>query len=186
MPSKPRILIVGAGIGGLALAAGLDRRGITATVVEIENASLSRGLALMLTSNAAVALRRAGLDQIVAERGVVVKEIVQTDASGSVIDRHDLRPANERYGPNLGITREGLLSALSGAARAQVRHSTSIGSVDWSTSTPEVVFTDGTRCQFDLIVGADGIRSAVRSLIHPQARPAYRSFCAWRRPRPRR
>jgi 2-polyprenyl-6-methoxyphenol hydroxylase-like FAD-dependent oxidoreductase len=61
-----------------------------------------------------------------------------------------------------------------------VRYSTSIASVDWSTATPDVVFTDGTRGQFDLIVGADGIRSAVRGLVYPHARPAYRSFCARR------
>jgi NADPH-dependent 2,4-dienoyl-CoA reductase/sulfur reductase-like enzyme len=54
---KTRILIVGAGIAGLALAAGLERGGITPAVVELQNASLSRGRALMLTNNATLALR---------------------------------------------------------------------------------------------------------------------------------
>ena len=70
---KPRILIVGAGIAGLALAASLKRAGITTTVVEVEKASMSRGLALMLTSNVALALRRLGLDRPVIDHGIVLE-----------------------------------------------------------------------------------------------------------------
>ena len=131
MRGTPRILIVGAGIAGLALAASLERFGITPAVVELGEASLSRGLALMLTSNAAVALRRAGLDQAVIDQGVVLERIIHADPSGTPVeDDHDLGPANRRYAPNLGITRDGLMSALAGAMRAQIRYGTTITSVD--------------------------------------------------------
>lgn len=181
MPAKPRILIVGAGIAGFALAASLERFGITPVVVEIEKASLSRGLALLLTSNAVLALRRVGLDRVVIDQGIVLERITHADPSGTPVEEiHDLGWSNDRYAPNLGITRDGLMSSLSSMAHAQVRYSTTITSVHEPAQEPDVEFSDGTRARFDLVVGADGIHSAVRKVIYPHAKPEYRSFCAWR------
>jgi 2-polyprenyl-6-methoxyphenol hydroxylase-like FAD-dependent oxidoreductase len=99
----------------------------------------------MLTSNVALALRRVGLDGAVIDPGLVLERIIHADPSGKTVEAiHDLGPANERYAPNIGITR------------------------------------DGTRAAFDLVVGADGIRSAVRKLIYSDIEHVYRSFCAWR------
>jgi 2-polyprenyl-6-methoxyphenol hydroxylase-like FAD-dependent oxidoreductase len=64
------------------------------------------------------------------------------------------------------------MSGLPSATRAQIRYTTTIATVDGSADEPEVVFSDGTRARFDLVVGADGIRSAVRKLIYPHAEPA--------------
>src|SRR5579863_2378386 len=180
MPDGPRILIVGAGIAGLALAAGLERRGITPTIVEIADSSLSRGLALLLTSNVGVALRRIGLDKAVIERGVILEQIFQTDASETPKAKHDLGPANERYAPNVGITRDALMSGICAAIRSPIRYSTTIASLNSSARTVTALLSDGTRGEFDLVVGADGIHSAVRRVIYPDVEPLYRSFCAWR------
>jgi 2-polyprenyl-6-methoxyphenol hydroxylase-like FAD-dependent oxidoreductase len=180
MRDEPRILIVGAGIAGLGLAAALARVGITPVVVEVQKASLSRGLALMLTSNVGVALRRLGLDRLVIGHGIVLERIVHTDPSGDVVEVHDLGPANARYAANLGITREALMTALSGAARVQIRYGTTVLAVTGPSAEPEVAFSDGTSARFDLVVGADGIDSAVREIIYPHIEPEYRSFGAWR------
>jgi 2-polyprenyl-6-methoxyphenol hydroxylase-like FAD-dependent oxidoreductase len=90
---------VGAGIAGLTLAASLERSGVIPAVVEIADMSLSRGLALMLTGNAALALRRAGLGEVLADRGVVLERIIHSDRAGNPVDDHDLRPAATRYRP---------------------------------------------------------------------------------------
>jgi 2-heptyl-3-hydroxy-4(1H)-quinolone synthase len=180
VPARPHVLIVGAGVGGLTLAAGLQHFGVVPTVVEIEASSLGRGLALMLTSNVGLALRRIGLGRALSAEGTVLDEIVQSDGSGALVDHHDLRPANDRYAPTFGMTRDALITALSAGARTPVAYGTTVTALDWSTDSPAVSFSDGSRAQFDLVVGADGIHSAVRQAILPDVKPAYRSFCAWR------
>ena len=68
---------------------------------------------------------------------------------------------------------------LTGVA-AQIRHSNTIVNLEQSADGVDVDFSDGTKGAYDLVVGADGINSAVRTLVFPEIQPAYRSFCAWR------
>ena len=144
MGDKPRILIVGAGIAGLTLAAGLARQGITPAIAEIADGLLTRGLGLFLTSNVFLALRRIGLDKAVLERGVVIEQQVQTDAAETPTRYHDFRPFNARYAPNIGIAREGLMAGLLTGVGAQIRYSNTMVSLDQAAGGVEVGFSDGT------------------------------------------
>ncbi len=96
----------------------------------------------MLTSNVALALRRVGLDRPVIDHGIMLERIIHADPSGAPVeDIHELGPANDRYAPNLGITRGALMSALSSATRAQIRYSTTIVAVDQLRRTAGPAFT---------------------------------------------
>jgi 2-polyprenyl-6-methoxyphenol hydroxylase-like FAD-dependent oxidoreductase len=177
---KPKVLIVGAGIAGLALAAGLERHGINPTIVEVADSILTRGLGLLLTSNALLALRRIALDDDIIRNGIVQEHFVNADASETPTSDYDFRPLNARYAPNLGVSRKVLMDGLLRGVRSPIRLSTTVTAVQSSGEDVRVVLSDGTEVRYDLVVGADGIGSRVRSLIAPEIAPVYRSYVAWR------
>src|SRR5208282_4908853 len=72
------------------------------------------------------------------------------------------------------------MTGLLTGVEAQIRHSNTIVNLEQSADGVDVDFSDGTKGTYDLVVGADGINSAVRKLVLPEIQPAYRSFCAWR------
>ena len=71
---------------------------------------------------------------------------------------------------------DGLLRGI----QSPIRLSTTITSAQPSDEGVHVVFSNETEARYDLVVGADGIASHVRSLICPDIAPVYRSYAAWR------
>jgi len=62
------------------------------------------------------------------------------------------------------------------AKRSQIRYSTTIASLNSSAKIVTAVLSNGTWREFDLVVGADGIHSAVRTVIYPDVQPVYRHW----------
>ena len=60
---------------------------------------------------------------------------------GASIDHHDFRPANDCYAPTFGITRDGLISALSAGPPFPVAYGTTVSALEWSTDSPGVTFS---------------------------------------------
>jgi FAD-dependent urate hydroxylase len=160
-----RILIVGGGIAGLAVARTLARAGFAAEVVEREPAWDGAGTGIYLPGNACRALRGLGLEQAVLARGIVIPWQRVSDHRGRLLVEVDLAALWDGIGPCLALHRADLHDVLlDGARDARIRMGVDVRRLRDEGEAVAVEFGDGTAGEFDLVIGADGIRSAVRRL----------------------
>lgn len=173
-----RVTVVGAGIGGLAAAVGLHRRGHEVTVLERSPDLSAVGAGISLFRNGLRALRVLGLeDEVRALAGQVgagtstgqrqpsgrwlVRVPAGTVDDLAVVHRHDLQRV--------------LLGALPAGT---VRTGLGVAGVEHARGT--VVDGSGARTSADLVVGADGLRSVVRGTFARGAGLRYAGYSAWR------
>jgi 2-polyprenyl-6-methoxyphenol hydroxylase-like FAD-dependent oxidoreductase len=176
--SVPRTaLIVGAGIGGLAAAVALRRAGWHVRVFERAASPRELGFALNLAPNAMAALRELQLaEPLLAEGHVpVAMEFRRTD--GRVLRRLDAGPLWEATAaPTVIALRPALHGALLSAIGpdALVLGSEAAG-FEVDGEVVELTATDGRAARGDVLIGADGLRSTIRKLLHPNEPPPRRS-----------
>ncbi|MCE7080573.1 FAD-dependent monooxygenase [Streptomyces sp. ST2-7A] len=167
-PGRPRVAVVGAGIGGLTLAAALARVGVPCTVFERAGEFSPVGAGLQLAPNAVRLLHRLGLAPRLRERAVrpVAREIRRWE-NDALLSRLPLGEECARlYGaPYLTVHRADLHEALSGVAGDRVRRGRSVVGVESLPDGALLWFADGTGHRADAVVGADGIRSVVRGTL---------------------
>jgi 2-polyprenyl-6-methoxyphenol hydroxylase-like FAD-dependent oxidoreductase len=173
------VLIIGGGVAGPALGVALARAGIPAQIVEARPADQSvTGAFLALAPNGVNALDTIGLPGLVAEAGgVPVPEIRFYNATGREIGLLDAHRDTATYGAEPYLLRRGALcdALLRAARRAGVRVTFGRRLTGLQESATEVLasFDDGSTIAADVVLGCDGVRSAVRRLAlsgAPEAR----------------
>jgi 2-polyprenyl-6-methoxyphenol hydroxylase-like FAD-dependent oxidoreductase len=118
-------------------------------------------------------LRALGLGEAVYRAAAEVRRWGFFDQQGKLLCQTDLRDLWREVGPWLGITRVKLQEALlTGAAAVPHRLSVALTALTQNDGTVEVRFSDGTSGSYDLVIGADGIRSTVRELAIASSPPA--------------
>jgi 2-polyprenyl-6-methoxyphenol hydroxylase-like FAD-dependent oxidoreductase len=161
-----RILVVGAGIGGLGVARALGQRGIPVDVVEREPTWAQAGAGIYLPGNAVRALRSLGLESAVMERAAPIPRQLIRDHRGRLLSQIDLAPLWGDVGACLALHRADLHEVLMSAGDAvPVRMGLPVQRLRQQGDTVTVGFGDGTTGDYDLAIGADGIHSTVRELI---------------------
>jgi 2-polyprenyl-6-methoxyphenol hydroxylase-like FAD-dependent oxidoreductase len=170
-------LIVGAGIGGLAAGVALQRAGWSVCVHERAASPRELGFGLLLARNALSALRQLGV-AVALRRGTAGAGVEIRRLNGRVIRRFDI-PAGM---PTVVALRTELYGALLNAVGDSALK---LGSdVVSYFETPEGVtvrFRDGGTHAGRILVGADGVNSAIRQQLHPGEPPPRPSgFCAVR------
>lgn len=169
----PVAVIVGAGIGGLAAAISLRRAGWQVRVVEQAASPRELGFALALAPNALDALQELGLKQEILGRGVEVKAFEVRRPDGTVAKRVDLHGDAVQSVVTLRPALHGTLLEAAGADALSLDRR--VAAVETNASSAAAVCDDGVRVEGDVLIGADGVASAVRRALHPAEAPPYAS-----------
>ena len=185
--SKIPFLIVGGGIGGLATALAIAKTGRPVHVIEKAAQFAEIGAGLQLAPNATRTLDRLGVWEEIRKRAVFPKRLVMMDAvSGEHITSLDLgRKFVERYGyPYVVMHRGDLLGVELQACQANslitLESSKEVVSVEDLGEGVRVSCADDSVYECDALVGADGLWSTIRKVIHDDGDPMCSAFVAYR------
>ncbi|OBF30860.1 FAD-binding monooxygenase [Mycobacterium sp. ACS1612] len=179
--AQQHILIIGAGITGLATAVALQRSGRQVSVVE-ERIDTSSGAGISIWPNALAALDEIGLGDAVREAGGRVTAGALRWRDGTWL-RH---PGNERLVKALGeplvlIRRSALTAVLADAlAEGTVHTGRSAQDLVATADGVRVRLTDGSAVDATAVVGADGTRSVVARHLNGALSDRYVGYTAWR------
>jgi 2-polyprenyl-6-methoxyphenol hydroxylase-like FAD-dependent oxidoreductase len=161
-----RILVVGAGIGGLCAARAVTLAGHEAVVLERSATGTAIGAGLVLWPNAVRALDALGRGDAVRAIGVPAKRATFRDGNGRTLAETDLGTLERSAGkPMLVVERPALQRVL--ASGLAVRYDAPVESLD----AHGVRLAGGEVVDADAIIGADGIGSVVREHVCPDVRP---------------
>ena len=180
-----KVLIVGSGIAGQALAIALAKHNIDCEIVEVRPEWQLLGAGTALLATAMRALDEIGIAEDVRRAGWSHENarFMYRDASGELVVETDVEGAGSGLPAGVSIMRNTLHELLVEKVKQvniPVTMGTTVESLDNDGEGVDVVFSDGSRSRFSLVVGADGIRSKVRSLLFGLEEPAFSGFAAWR------
>ena len=158
-----KVVVVGAGVGGLAVARGLLDQGHRVQVHERGSGPRAQGAGLVLYPNGVAALDALGVD--VSGIGRRLDGVDDRDSSGRVRHTLDVDAVRERFGFQARtVPRRALLETLAdGLPEGTVRFGRACTRVRVNPDgTVSALFGDGSSATGDVVVGADGVRSAAR------------------------
>jgi len=168
--------VVGAGIGGPLVAMGLERIGVRATLVEARpSAALAEGAFLGVAPNGMNALHALGLAEAVLAIGHPCDAFRFLNREGRCIGAIDRSEDVARFGFPLTMVRRADLHVLlaNEAARRgiEVRYGLRLEALSEDARSVTARFANGIAITSDMLVGCDGLGSATRSLVIPDAPP---------------
>jgi 2-polyprenyl-6-methoxyphenol hydroxylase-like FAD-dependent oxidoreductase len=190
MMNAKKVLIVGGGFSGMSAAIELRKQRVEVDLVELDTEWRSYGAGISLGGATLRAFDRLGILQEFLRHGNAADGVELYLPDGQRLGE---LPTPRIAGPDVpgggAIMRPVLARILAQATRdsgAQVRLGCTFSSIEQDAAGVEVVFTDGQRGHYDVVIGADGLNSKVRATVFPDApTPTYSGQAVWRAVLPR-
>ncbi|WP_229074726.1 FAD-dependent monooxygenase [Actinoplanes sp. DH11] len=175
------VLVVGAGIAGLALARALRDRGVPVEIAE-RGGSGTGGLAVNLPGNAITALTALGVGDGLRRLGRPTRRREYRSVRDRLLFEVD---EDEFWGAGAQprcVRRKDLLALLGDGLDVPLRSPAAVREVRPAPAGAEVIFDSGERREYGFVVGADGVRSVVRASLPGAAstRQSLLSAASWR------
>ena len=178
---RPKVVVVGGGIGGLFAANALIAHGLAVSVYEQAPALGEVGAGVFLTPNSVRHLQRVGLGPAVEKWGARV-------GPGSHYFRHDGAPIapvqvtdSSGWNATFGMHRADFVDFLAKVLPAGVVHTGHRATGFAQSGTVALVsFANGATAEGDVVIAADGIHSELRPFVFPPSRPVFHGTVAYR------
>ena len=183
MPKAVSISIIGGGIGGLAAAIALLKKGFDVRVYERAQALRPIGAGLTLTPNGLKSLDgiHSGIVEALKQAGSEARILTVKRSTGETIISKPLTIAHQFGQPMLNIQWSRLQSILASALPPGIVNlNHRCIAIEQNASRVKAYFENGEIAESDLLIGADGINSAVRQALIGDGAPAYAGRMSWR------
>lgn len=171
--SNPRrAIVIGGSMSGLFAASLLQKAGWQTDVYERSDVELrGRGAGIVTHPDLIQSLERSGAQ--LKDLGVTIQERIALDSQGSVIERLPYEQI---------VTSWDRLHQIMRATIAQGTHHLgyNLKTIEQDADSVTAIFDNGEHVTGDILVGADGFRSVVRSLFAPKFQPIYAGYVIWR------
>lgn len=179
--NTPTVAVVGAGVGGLTAAVALQARGIDVEIFEAATEPRMTGTALGLASNATKVLRALGIDLTADTFCRELGPFELRTARGALIRTLPGAAITAELGhPFVSIHRNELIRTLREAATAvPIHYGAEVVDVGVERGRARATCADGTEVRAEVLIGADGFRSAVRPVVAGEQVPNEYGYLCW-------
>jgi len=186
VPAVRNVLVAGGGAAGAAAAILLAEGGVSVELIDIKPDVSALGSGITLQGNALRVLRSLGVWEQIKERGYAFDTLGlrAPDPDGTlIVEMDDIRTGGPDLPATLGMYRPALAKIMlerAAAVGAKIRFGTTYTSLEQDEDGVAVTFADGSAGRYDLVIGADGIRSWTRRMLGINLETASTGMGIWR------
>lgn len=177
-----KVVVIGAGIGGLTAGIALYRAGYQVEIYERVGELRPAGAGISLWSNGIKVLNWLGLGDQIAKVGGQMDRMRYIDRTDALLNDIDLHPLIERVGQRpYPVARTDLQQMLLEAFSGKLTLNAKCIGVEQDGQSVTAIFEDGQRVTGDVLIAADGVRSAIRPYVldGQEIEPRYAGYVNW-------